>query len=131
MTFLLYIVIVLFGAPLTEKLFQTVAFAAYLSIVTIMPAFAALAPAEGKTWTTVFLQHCPRTSAEIYAYTQTVCALSGAWIGAIVLPLDWERDWQVWPISCIISTFLGHAVGVMAGLVWDSIKYIFAKRKSE
>lgn len=73
----------------------------------------------------------PTTTSEIYAYTQAVCALSGAWIGAIVLPLDWDRDWQAWPISCVISTYVGHAVGVMAALVWSSLKALFGKKKSE
>lgn len=73
----------------------------------------------------------PTTTSEIYAYAQVVCTLTGAWIGAIVLPLDWERDWQVWPISCIISTYVGHAVGVLAAFVWSSLKGIFSKKKSE
>lgn len=73
----------------------------------------------------------PTTTSEIYAYTQAICALSGAWIGAIVLPLDWDRDWQAWPISCVISTYVGHSVGVLAALVWSSIKLLFGKKKSE
>lgn len=114
-----------------------------------MPCFEAL---EQNTWIKVFLQHrykrelkyayihahniiyvyiSPTTTSEIFAYTQAVCALSGAWIGAIVLPLDWDRDWQAWPISCVISTYVGHAVGVMAALVWSSVKALFGKKKSE
>lgn len=73
----------------------------------------------------------PTTTSEIYAYAQAVCALSGAWIGAIVLPLDWDRDWQAWPISCIISTYVGHSVGVLAAFVWSSVKSLFGKKKSE
>jgi phosphatidylinositol glycan class F len=93
-----------------------------------MPAFQCL---YEPVWLKVFLQHSPTTTSEIYAYTQSVCALSGAWIGAIVLPLDWDREWQAWPISCVISTYVGHSVGVMAGFVWSSLKMIFGKKKSE
>ncbi len=76
------------------------------------------------------LHPSPTTTSEIYAYAQAICALSGAWIGAIVLPLDWDREWQAWPISCIISTYVGHSVGVMAAFVWCSVKMLFGKKKS-
>ncbi|KAI8149213.1 GPI biosynthesis protein family Pig-F-domain-containing protein [Fennellomyces sp. T-0311] len=119
-TVVLHGFIVLFGASLVEKFNHTLAFAAYLAIVALMPSFTALAPAESGTWVKCFLQHSPTTGPEIYAYSQTICTLSGAWIGAIVLPLDWERDWQAWPISCVISTYLGHAVGVFTAFGWSS-----------
>lgn len=93
-----------------------------------MPCFEAL---QDNVWIKVFLQHSPTTTSEIYAYAQAVCALSGAWIGAIVLPLDWDRDWQAWPISCVIATYVGHSVGVLAAFVWSSVKLIFGKKKSE
>ncbi|KAI9361318.1 GPI biosynthesis protein Pig-F [Pilaira anomala] len=127
-TGILHLITVLFGAPLTEKIPNTFLFSSYLSILTIMPCFEAL---EENVWIKVFLQHSPTTTSEIYAYTQAICALSGAWIGAIVLPLDWDRDWQAWPISCVISTYVGHSVGVLAALVWSSLKLLFGKKKSE
>ncbi|KAI8084358.1 GPI biosynthesis protein Pig-F [Gilbertella persicaria] len=124
----LHVLTVLFGAPLIEKIPNTFLFAAYLSVLTIMPCFESL---QENVWTKVFLQHSPTTTSEIYAYTQAICALSGAWIGAIVLPLDWDREWQAWPISCIISTYVGHSVGVVAAFVWSSLKTLFGKKKSE
>ncbi|CAO3665349.1 unnamed protein product [Rhizopus stolonifer] len=127
-TGVLYLLAVLFGAPLIEKVPNTFLFAAYLSILTIMPCFQSL---ENPVWIKVFVHHSPTATSEIYAYAQAVCALAGAWIGAIVLPLDWERDWQAWPISCIISTYVGHSVGVLAAFVWSSLKGIFGKKKSE
>jgi hypothetical protein len=32
----------------------------------------------------------------------------GTWIGAIVVPLDWDRPWQRWPIPCLSSAALAH-----------------------
>ncbi|KAI7883308.1 hypothetical protein K492DRAFT_205459 [Lichtheimia hyalospora FSU 10163] len=130
-TGVLHGLIVLFGASLIEKFNHTLAFATYLAIIAFIPSFTALAPSDTSIWIKTFVQHSPSTSAEIFAYSQTVCTLSGAWIGAIVLPLDWERDWQAWPISCVISTYLGHAVGVVAAFGWASFKYVFSKKKSE
>ncbi|OBZ80183.1 Glycosylphosphatidylinositol anchor biosynthesis protein 11, partial [Choanephora cucurbitarum] len=127
-TTVVYILTVLFGAPLIEKIPNTFLFAAYLSILTVMPCLQTL---QENVVIKVFIQHSPTTTSEIYAYAQAVCALSGAWIGAIVLPLDWDREWQAWPISCIISTYVGHSVGVIAAFAWSSLKFLFGKRKSE
>ncbi|CAO3642204.1 unnamed protein product [Cunninghamella echinulata] len=127
----LHFLIVLFGASLFDKLYNTFLFASYLAVNTVMPAFESLAPTNGSPWIKIFLQHSPSNTTEIYAYTQVICVLIGSWIGAIVLPLDWERDWQVWPISSVISTFLGNFVGVTAGFVWSSLKSLFGKKKTE
>ena len=27
----------------------------------------------------------------------------GVWIGAIPIPLDWDRLWQIWPMSCVFG----------------------------
>ncbi|ORZ14112.1 GPI biosynthesis protein Pig-F [Absidia repens] len=130
-TGVLHAIIVLFGASLLDKYYSTFLFASFLAVVTVLPAFQCLAPTAGSIWVKIYLQHCPTTTNEIYAYTQVICALLGSWIGAIVLPLDWERQWQEWPISCVISTFLGHFVGVVTGFIWSSLKLLFGKKKSE
>ncbi|KAI7903699.1 GPI biosynthesis protein Pig-F [Cokeromyces recurvatus] len=124
----LHVLAILFGASLTEKIPNTFLFSAYLSIITIMPCFESF---KETAWIKVFVQHSPTTTSEIYAYAQAICALSGAWIGAIVLPLDWDREWQAWPISCVISTYVGHSVGVLAAFIWSSVKLLFGKKKSE
>jgi hypothetical protein len=38
----------------------------------------------------------------------------GAWCGAMVIPLDWDRAWQRWPTSCA----RGATCGFAAGAVW-------------
>ncbi|KAI9020792.1 GPI biosynthesis protein Pig-F [Phycomyces nitens] len=131
-TLVLHLLTILFGAPLLAKFYNTLVFSAYLAILSIFPAFIAIVtPGKPSGWSKIFLQHCPTTTSEIYGYTQAVCTFSGAWIGAIVLPLDWDREWQAWPISCVISTFLGHAVGVVAGFCWSFFKQIYDKPKTE
>lgn len=39
--------------------------------------------------------------------------LVGAWAGSIVVPLDWDRDWQQYPIPNII--------GALAGLTFTNL----------
>ncbi|KAK2580761.1 hypothetical protein KPH14_011384 [Odynerus spinipes] len=36
--------------------------------------------------------------------------LLGTWMGAIVIPLDWDRPWQVWPIPCVTGALLGYMI---------------------
>ena len=38
----------------------------------------------------------------------------GAWCGAMVIPLDWDRPWQKWPIPCVAGAVAGFGVGALA-----------------
>lgn len=35
----------------------------------------------------------------------------GAWLGAIPMPLDSDRPWQMWPISCTCGALAGYVTG--------------------
>ncbi|CAO3677143.1 unnamed protein product [Umbelopsis vinacea] len=65
----------------------------------------------------IFLHHSPSNNAEMAAYMQAVSVLIGAWLGAVVIPLDWERPWQQWPVSCVLGSLLGQAVGAVGTIV--------------
>ncbi|CAG8506653.1 35474_t:CDS:2 [Gigaspora margarita] len=58
----------------------------------------------------------PESIPEKLIYYTTVATVVGAWLGAIVIPLDWDRPWQVWPIPCVIGGFVGHIVGSIISL---------------
>jgi len=45
----------------------------------------------------------------------------GAWTGAIPIPLDWDREWQKWPVTVVTGAYLGWAVGRTLG-GWTRIK---------
>lgn len=40
-----------------------------------------------------------------------VGAVVGAWLGAIPIPLDWDRVWQRWPVTPLVGAVGGWAVG--------------------
>ena len=44
-------------------------------------------------------------------YVNALGAFVGAWFGAFPIPLDWDRPWQEWPISCNIGLTLGASLG--------------------
>lgn len=41
------------------------------------------------------------------------CSGIGCWIGSWTSPLDWNRDWQKWPIPNVIGGVIGQMVGLM------------------
>lgn len=47
----------------------------------------------------------------------------GAWLGAFVIPLDWSRRWQVWPIPCSFGSLVGFIVAQLVSLVEMFVKY--------
>uniref|UniRef100_A0A183E2G4 Phosphatidylinositol glycan, class F n=1 Tax=Gongylonema pulchrum TaxID=637853 RepID=A0A183E2G4_9BILA len=43
----------------------------------------------------------------------SLCGIFGAWLGAIALPLDWDRWWQRWPLPCVFGALLGACCGFL------------------
>ena len=47
-----------------------------------------------------------------------VGSVFGAWLGAVPIPLDWDREWQKWPVTIVVGTYLGGLLGAkVAGLL--------------
>lgn len=44
-----------------------------------------------------------------------VCCFLGAWLGAVPIPLDWDREWQKWPVTVVTGAYVGCVVGKMVG----------------
>lgn len=42
----------------------------------------------------------------------------GAWLGAVPIPLDWDREWQAWPVTVVVGAYVGYAMGKMVGGGW-------------
>ena len=45
----------------------------------------------------------------------TVGSVLGAWLGAVPIPLDWDREWQKWPVTIVVGIYAGALVGNFAG----------------
>lgn len=39
----------------------------------------------------------------------------GAWVGAVPIPLDWDREWQRWPVTVLVGVVGGAVVGKVLG----------------
>lgn len=38
-------------------------------------------------------------------------AVIGAWIGSVLLALDWDRPWQAYPLTPAFGMLLGYSIG--------------------
>ena len=108
---------VAFGAPVAAAADKTALWAALCAAVAGVPSAAALG-FEWSRWEALFFGNVWTAAVERPAVGPAVFgALLGAWGGAIPIPLDWDRPWQVWPVSCTYGLVFGHLAGAIAGLV--------------
>ncbi|CAR27308.1 hypothetical protein ZYGR_0I05820 [Zygosaccharomyces rouxii] len=93
------VIIILFGAPLIEKLFETWLLSLHLCFLAY-PAVYQVFNGDFKVglWKRYF-----------------VMIVVGAWTSCIVIPLDWDRYWQTWPIPVVVGGYLGALVGYSIG----------------
>lgn len=98
-------VLVLFGAPLTQSISETFHLACLLTSTAVLPCVCIISPSPAQ-WA-----HCWSTNSnrlECCIIINSVSSLVGAWLGAFPIPLDWDRPWQVWPVSCVIGCLVGY-----------------------
>lgn len=56
-----------------------------------------------------------------------VGACLGAWLGAVPIPLDWDREWQKWPVTIVVGTYLGYCLGnQLLGTVFYGKRFVEA-----
>ncbi|XP_058523971.1 phosphatidylinositol-glycan biosynthesis class F protein isoform X1 [Ochotona princeps] len=139
--FSFHIIFVLYGAPLIELVLETFLFAVILSTFTTLPCLCLLGP-NLKAWLRVFsrngqVNHVEARSQELHPglshgwqeprvssiwenslQITTISSCMGAWLGAFPIPLDWERPWQVWPISCTLGATFGYVAGLIISPLW-------------
>lgn len=36
-------------------------------------------------------------------------------MGAVPIPLDWDREWQRWPVTVVVGMYLGAVAGQLLG----------------
>ncbi|CAO3564848.1 unnamed protein product [Mortierella alpina] len=115
-TLICHVFAVLFGAGIVQQAKETSQLAAYLSLLTFYPASFVLG-ADAASWLRIFIHSSPRTYTEAAFYCQGMMAIFGAWLGSIVIPLDWDRPWQAWPVPCVLGAFLFYCIGTLVGFV--------------
>jgi len=130
-SFVVYIVVVLFGAPLLSHYLHTYLLACLVSLLTVFtPAYALGIPlftSDSKllltrlTWTRLFAELSPRTSVERAIVYPAVGAALGCWTGAFPIPLDWDRPWQAWPLPPAYGATLGYILGTLGAVIVSAV----------
>ncbi|XP_060687372.1 phosphatidylinositol-glycan biosynthesis class F protein isoform X1 [Hemiscyllium ocellatum] len=110
-------ILVLYGAPLLVSFRETFMFAVLLSTFTTLRCLCMLGP-NVQAWIRVFSKNGAMSIWDTSLQITTICSLFGAWLGAIPIPLDWDRPWQVWPISCTLGATLGFTISLVIAPLW-------------
>ncbi|KAJ8612319.1 hypothetical protein MRB53_037529 [Persea americana] len=121
---LLTILVILHGAPLTTHQPHTLLFGAHLALLTTPPLFY-IHGIDSTAWRSLV----SLSFAFDTVTGRAVGALVGAWLGAIPIPLDWDREWQAWPVTVVLGCVGGWALGGVVGatvgkegvLSWEGI----------
>ncbi|KAJ8098446.1 GPI biosynthesis protein family Pig-F-domain-containing protein [Lipomyces tetrasporus] len=108
----IHIIYILFGAPVTVSILATFLLSAHTAILALFPLLCTV-PLDGATWIDIVALQAPVTPA----YTAALGTIAGAWLGAVPIPLDWDREWQTWPVTVVFGVYVGNAVGRVIGAV--------------
>ncbi|NXD30725.1 PIGF protein, partial [Spelaeornis formosus] len=114
---LFHAIVVLYGAPLIESVTETFLFAVLLSTFTTLQCLCLLGP-NIRAWIRVFSKNGAMSIWESSLQITSLCSILGAWFGAFPIPLDWDRPWQVWPISCSLGATFGYMAGLIIAPLW-------------
>ncbi|KAI0399803.1 GPI biosynthesis protein family Pig-F-domain-containing protein [Xylaria palmicola] len=106
----LHVLLVLFGAPFLTHLPHTFLCALHLSLLGLYPLFYTRG-VSGRDWVEILGARAPFDEA----FGGLIGAGVGAWLGAVPIPLDWDREWQKWPVTILCGVYAGHSVGKLIG----------------
>jgi phosphatidylinositol glycan class F len=100
-----FTVAVLFGAEVFSKHEETLMLSVLLCVLTVFPACLHM---ESNSVISLLFGHKPLNDVVGTLILRNIqLTLFGAWLGAFVIPLDWDRAWQEWPIPCASGAMLG------------------------
>ncbi|KAH8847306.1 Glycosylphosphatidylinositol (GPI) anchor assembly protein [Pyricularia oryzae] len=119
----IHALMVLFGAPFLTHAPHTFLCALNLSLLTLFPLFYTRG-AEASAWRALAGFTAPIDES----VGGLVGACFGAWLGAVPIPLDWDRDWQRWPVTVLTGIYVGYAIGSYGGRTLLRIRGYSAKR---
>jgi phosphatidylinositol glycan class F len=96
---------VLFGAEVFSKHEETFMLSVLLCVLTVFPG--CLHMGANFVINLLFGQKPSNDILGTLILRNIQLTLFGTWLGAFVIPLDWDRAWQKWPIPCALGAILG------------------------
>jgi phosphatidylinositol glycan class F len=107
---ILHILFVLFGAPFLTHVYHTFLCSAILAILSVFPVVYAHG-VNSRAWVAI----CGATAPWDEVFCGFWGGIIGAWLGAVPIPLDWDREWQKWPVTIVGGIFGGYVIGRVVG----------------
>ncbi|XP_006455119.1 hypothetical protein AGABI2DRAFT_180310 [Agaricus bisporus var. bisporus H97] len=133
-SFVFHLSLVLFGAPFSWHASRTYTLAFLLATLTVYtPAFVFGPPAFGSSseslikrleWIRLFAEFKIRSPVERAVVYPAIGALTGAWLGAIPIALDWDRPWQAqaWPLTPTYGAIIGYIFASIISLTFNTVR---------
>ncbi|KAJ7566659.1 hypothetical protein O6H91_02G113400 [Diphasiastrum complanatum] len=119
------------GAPIAvEYASRTLHWSIFMSILLVLPAAMVLGT-SWPDWHRIFALTRPKRDVEFLICIPAHGAAIGAWLGAWVMPLDWDRLWQDWPISCTYGAVGGYLSGLFVSSILTYFQSTFDWLKAE
>jgi hypothetical protein len=87
---------------------HTLLLSVHVSLLAILPLFYTHG-VSGFAWRDIMAAWLPFDEAGVWG--EFVGCMVGGWIGAVPMALDWDRDWQAWPVTVLTGAYLGWAFG--------------------
>jgi phosphatidylinositol glycan class F len=100
--------LVLFGAPITTHIPHTSLLALHVSLLVVLPLVYTRG-LEKRNWELITAAWLPLDGV----FGAAIGTLLGCWLSAIVIPLDWDRDWQKWPVPLVTGAYGGYIAGLV------------------
>lgn len=105
--FCYFVGIILFGAPILECHEETLMLSALMTLLTVFPLIAH-SGVEASMQLLFGMKTYGKDTIVQMLINNSLLAVSGAWLGAVVIPLDWNTPWQQWPIPCYLGAIGGY-----------------------
>lgn len=120
--FVFYFGAVILGASVFSEHYETFFFSLLMTILTALPCVLHV---NLENVSTLFLSVFEGTDLHPYYFWNIRFTILGSWLGAVIIPLDWDRPYQKWPIPCCIGALCGCYVGNIFS-IWG--KWFFKKK---
>ncbi|PRP87374.1 phosphatidylinositol glycan, class F [Planoprotostelium fungivorum] len=120
--FVFHFIGIIYGASCLDHFLNTLSWACLHSIYISLPLSFAHQFSSEAYYNIVHNFFRPTTHVERSVSFPIIGATIGSWIGALPIPLDWDRPWQQWPISCVIGCVVGHSCGVLIAIIASRYK---------
>ncbi|KAF4552629.1 putative GPI biosynthesis protein family Pig-F [Elsinoe fawcettii] len=107
---ILSLALLLFGAPFTTHQIHTLLCGAHLALLAA-PQLIYVHGVVADKWLAIASLSVPVDEV----FGATLGTAVGAWVGAVPIPLDWDREWQRWPVTILAGAYGGWALGRLVG----------------